>query len=43
MQKIEQTNNIINHDNSRNLGISNKINSNNYVDNECNYTRELVM
>ena len=47
------TNNIIDHDNSRNLGNngrnlgnSNRINSDNYVDNEinneCNNTRELV-
>jgi len=40
------TNNIIDHDNSWNLGNSNRINSDNYVDNdinnECNNTRELV-
>ena len=40
------TNSIIDHDNSRNLGNSNRINSDNYIDNEinneCNNTRELV-
>ena len=40
------TNNIIDHDNSRNLGNSNRIDYDNYVDNEsnkeCNNTRELV-
>jgi len=39
-------NSFIDHDNSRNLGNSNRISSDNYVDddinNECNNTRELV-
>jgi len=39
-------NSIIDHDNSSNLGNSNRINSDNYVDNninnECNNIRELV-
>jgi len=44
--KKKKTNSITDHDNSRNLGNSNRINSDNYIDNdinnECNNTRELV-
>ena len=40
---LSSTNSITDHDNSRNLGNSNKINSDNYVDNvKCNNIRELI-
>jgi len=43
---LSSTRSIIDHDNRRNLGNSNRINSDNYIDNDinngCNNTRELV-